>query len=276
MDVVFHLREGAAHQFKHAEMLCQGIKSCGDNPSYGVCDVSSNSDVEAIWSWKQMRLIRNAIKNKRNILVMERGFIPNRMQWCSLAINGLNGKGKYTPSPDNGERFADNFGHLLKPWRYNNAKSVLLIGQVYSDPSMYGTNHNVWLQEQTTKLKNLGYEVIFRQHPWVKSHTQQLGLKPFVPAGAILSENVDLYDDFDQVDFCVTFNSNTAVEAVLYGLPTVTFNDGSIAYEVTSHNYDNPMLMPDRHEWCNNLAWKQWEDEELIDGTAWEHVRKSL
>lgn len=272
MDVVFHLREGAEHQFEHAVLLEQAIKADGNNVRYGQHNVATDAELAIIWSWKQPALTKNYAANNVPVLVMERGFIPKRMDWCSLSLNGFNGKGKWTSATDNGERFKNNFSHLLKPWKQRKGGYALLFGQVPNDPSMHGVNHYEWLQEQTNELISRGYKVVYRPHPYMVEQGSEL----FIPAGAELSRNVDLFIDLNTCRFAVMFNSNSAVESVLYGVPTMTFSEGSVAYDVTSHDYDNPIFTPDRKKWYSDLAFRQWSKEELQDGTAWNYIKKNL
>ena len=69
----------------------------------------------------------------------------------------------------------------------------------------------------------------------------------------------------------VTFNSNTGVEGVLAGVPTVTMDEGAMAYPVTGHKLVD-IVTPDRMAWAYALAWKQWRMEEMFSGVCWDVV----
>jgi hypothetical protein len=73
----------------------------------------------------------------------------------------------------------------------------------------------------------------------------------------------------------VTFNSNSGVEAVVDGVPTLSFDIGSMVYEVSGHLLDDieePKRF-DRTQWLANLCYAQWNPEELRNGEAWDHLK---
>lgn len=240
-----------------------GMRRHGLIPFIGKKWEPADTDIAVIWSWKRPKIIRHVLaSNKRHLIVLERGFIQPRFEWCSLAIDGFNGRGKFAPRGDNGERWERFFSHHLRPWRTEPGMYALLIGQVPNDSALLGTDIVAWAQEQTDRLRTLGHRVIYRPHPSATTPC---------PEGAILSTNT-LAEDLKGADRVVTFNSTTAVEAVLAGIPTVTLDEGSIAYPMTSHDVADPLVRPDRTGWCHDLAWRQWSLEEFASGEAWAHV----
>lgn len=67
-----------------------------------------------------------------------------------------------------------------------------------------------------------------------------------------------LAEDFSRAQLVVVYNSAAGVESVLEGIPTVTFDEGAMAWPVAAHNLDDPPIAPDRTKWCHDLAWTQW------------------
>lgn len=254
------------HQFSSGRALRQGMEKHGVRTSRGRRNKQSDADMAVMWSWKQKRLIEHMQSNGRHLLVIERGFIQPRNEWFTLTVDGFNGRGMFAPARDEGERFQQYFAHHLKPWREDEGEYALVIGQVPGDSALHGTDIVSWAQQKANELLRLGQRVIYRPHP--------LAFTP-CPKGAELSSR-SLDQDFAQASCVVTFNSTTAVEAVLAGIPTVISDIGSVAYPMASHEIDEPLRRPDRTAWCHDLAWRQWKLEELADGTAWEHVRQVL
>ena len=74
----------------------------------------------------------------------------------------------------------------------------------------------------------------------------------------------------------VTYNSNSAVDAVLAGVPSVSCDVGSMAWDVTGHDVAVKPPSPDRKEWAAKMAWAQWTDDEIESGRAWEAVQACL
>lgn len=270
MKVIFHLRPEAEHQQRHGEALAAGFRRHGITPNFGKWMRDAPADIHIIWGWKQPGIIRMAHQRGERVLVMERGFLPDRMQWCSLGWDGLAGRGKYAPAGDNGQRWETYFSGLRKPWKVENDGYVLLIGQVPGDAALRGMALQPWATGVCEKLRQAGYAVRYRPHPIMTARGDT-----FCPQGAMLTRR-ELQDDLAGAAACVTYSSTTAVEAVLAGVPTVAIDEGSIAWPVTSHDLDDLFYRSGRRQWCHDLAWRQWTIDELAAGAAWEHVRQCL
>ncbi len=236
---------------------------------------TDDADISVIHSWGQKQIIQHTKRLNRRLLVMEAGFFQPRFEWCSLAWDGLNGLGFVPSSRDSGARFEKYFGHLLKPWRYDQEGYALLIGQVPWDPAIYGLNMNQWIADMAQQLLARGWSVLYRPHPKHVELLRRRGEMLSVPAGTTLSSG-SLAEDLDGAAACFTYSSNASVEAVMTGVPTVTMHEGAITWPVTSHNIDQPFYYPDRTLWCHDMAWRHWRISEISDGGAWSHMSRAL
>jgi hypothetical protein len=235
----------------------------GIDASIGSAHKPSSADIAVLWSWKRPAIIKTMLGTGRHLLIMERGFIQPRNKWVSLAVDGFNNRGRFAPASDNGERWERLFAHHLRPWR-EGGDYALLVGQVPGDTALNGSDIVAWTREKAAQLLDLGHKVVYRPHPE----------KPTpCPAGATLSKGA-LAEDLSGAERVVTFSSTTAVEAVLAGIPTVVFDEGSVAFPMSSHDIAAPLVRPDRTRWCHDLAWRQWSMEELSNGIAWAHVKQ--
>ncbi len=83
----------------------------------------------------------------------------------------------------------------------------------------------------------------------------------------------DLRHDMAGSHALVTHGSNAAVEAVIMGYPV--FVDTSSAAALVGHTdlklIETPVY-PDRQPWLNTLAYSQFSERELIDGTLWKLI----
>lgn len=77
--------------------------------------------------------------------------------------------------------------------------------------------------------------------------------------------------DWADVGRVVTLNSSIGVESVLTGIPTVTMDEGAMAWKVSSHDA-NESLTPDRRRWLHWLAWTQWSHDEIESGHPIKHL----
>lgn len=79
-----------------------------------------------------------------------------------------------------------------------------------------------------------------------------------------------LQDDLKDAHALVTHGSNAAVEAVILGCPVFVHSDSAAALvgQTDLKKIETP-LYPDRTKWLSSLAYSQFNEAELIDGTLW-------
>lgn len=220
-------------------------------------------DFVACWGWRQGSYLQ-ALGYR--VLVIELGYIGDRGEWTSLAWDGLNGRGNFClPDAPMPERFAKHFE--MAPWKKGGAR-VLITAQVPGDASLQGKNLEPWYREAIALArKEYGLPVDFRPHP----RAIQRGLTR--PGRADASG--PLKDELDRSALVITWNSNSAVDAVLAGVPAVTMDPGAMAWGVTAHRVGD-LVTPDRTEWANRVSWCQWSPAELASGIWWERMRGGL
>jgi hypothetical protein len=265
MDVEIVANPSARHQWQHGLALQDGLRVHGVRARLLHRHEAVASDTVAVWGWRTGVQHRRA---GRNVLVMERGYLGDRFVWSSLGWNGLNGHARF--GRGRGNRFEQHFGHLRQPWR-TGGDYVLIVGQVPGDAALRGRDLRPWYAEQATAAARYGLPVRFRPHPLAARRT---GGRFDVPGAPQLSG--ELAEALQGAALVVTFNSNTAVESLLAGRPTVAMDDGSMAWGVAlrelpaSLDADEPS---GRAEWLDALAWTQWTLDEIASGAAWEVVR---
>lgn len=246
--------------------LCLGMEVQGDEVVHGELlgcgDVQA--DVSLVWGWRRGLKAQQRWPG-RPVLVMERGYVGDRFLWTSLGWNGLNGHAKFPKPPPNQliDRFRLHFGHP-RPWATRQGYALIL-GQVPSDAACRGVNLATKYRGWASQLKAEGWNVKFRPHP--KAQRLSLGFPISMFTRGTLEEALA------GAAFSVSWNSNSSVDSVLQGVPSVTLDRGAMAYPVTSHMLSHPIIMPAREDWASQLAWCQWLPEELATGEAWKHVR---
>jgi hypothetical protein len=79
-----------------------------------------------------------------------------------------------------------------------------------------------------------------------------------------------LHEDLKGAHALVTHGSNAAVEAVIMGCPVFVHPDSaaSLVGRTDLKHIEKP-LYPDREPWVRSLAYSQFNERELIDGTLW-------
>jgi hypothetical protein len=267
------IRPPGGHFLPLMDQLANGMRIAGDE----VVETLARHqylDVDAVvcWGWRTGKRVRQ-FNPRVPVLVMERGYVGDRFHWTSLGWNGLNGRARFQPR-GNYARWMEHF--TLEPWREiadhrANARLnsyALILGQVQSDQACVNVNLAYQYRAWYSKLTQDGWKVRFRPHP--KALRQGSGL----PSGIYLQGSLE--QDLAGAAFTVSWNSNSSVDSVLAGVPSVTLDEGAMAWPVTSHDLSNPVTMPSRTEWAAQLAWCQWQPAELSDGTAWKAVREVM
>lgn len=246
----------ASHQVTHQDAIAEGLRAHGIDVVLSACDRSRTKYV-ACWGWRIGKLLRQA---GHEVLVMERGYLGDRFEWSSLAWNGLNGRAVFPPAPhDQGERFKKYFSML--PWK-SGGENVLIMGQVPGDASLQGRNLVPWYQQAAKKAEAAyGLPVHFRPHPVAlrKGHRH-------VIRGTTRSTG-SLEAALANAAVVITYNSNSGVDAVLAGVPTIAVDEGSMAAAVTGKSIGE-IITPAREQWAAELAWKQWRLDEIASGEA--------
>lgn len=202
----------------------------------------------------------------RDFYFMDTGYMGNQrsainpMGWKyyhRIVKNDLQHDNEIVPRPD------DRFKKLaipLYPWKKGGRKIV--IAKPDEKPmKFYGLELDDWLNETVEIIKKYtDRPIVIRER--VKSRVERM-------------HNNSLKEVLDDDTHClVTFNSNAATEAVMYGYPAFTLSPTHAAKPVTSQDLSQieKPYYPEKdkvYAWASHLAYGQFHVNELKDGTAW-------
>lgn len=260
---------GAGHQIEWGTAFSAGLRRHGWQveicEAYPASTGRKEYDLLVLWGVRRTDAIARQLADGGEVCILERGYLGDRFHWTSVSFGGgLNGRAEFRGVKSDPSRF-EQFRHLMQPWRKRDGYA-LLIGQVPGDMSLASAGGDLgeWYRRAAAELKEKGYDVRFRQHPMAIRRGLDAKTDVRTIEGA-------LQDAFDGAAAVVTFNSNTGVESVLAGVPTMSADIGSMAWPVTAHEVGQ-IVTPDREEWAAELAWKQWTLEEMASGVCWEVV----
>lgn len=250
------------HQTEWGRAFAKGLQAHGWRAEietrYQPCDML------VMWGVRHQDIIANHKRLGGEVCIVERGYVGDRFKWSSVSFGGgLNGRGVYRVPENDGSRWERYFGHLMQPWRADNAGHALVIGQVPGDSSIRGVDIDGFYRRA---MKTYGQAARFRPHPHVK---------PADGAYKMEAARASLQSDLAGAACVVTWNSNTAVDAVLAGVPAVAMDQGSMAWAVTGRELGIQPPKPDRTAWAHWLAWTQWTREEIASGECWATVGAS-
>lgn len=249
---------GMEHQRRWGLLLEEGLAAWGVAPVRIDAGAAVTTKVVACWGWRVGETYR---AKGHEVLVAERGYIGDRFEWTSLGWNGLNGRADFGVVRGGLRR---GFGVPVQPWRPvpGGPLRVLMLGQVRGDMALRGAgvNYEAWLAETARRIRAAGHMLLWRPHP----KDQDLTIAADRAPGT-------LEDAFAATDIAVTFNSNSATDAVMAGLPCLTGDMGAMAWAVTARPGEGP-IAPDRTDWLRRMSWCQWSDEEIATGAALAHI----
>ncbi len=214
------------------------------------------------------KIIKRCWDDRRPFLYMDTGYFGNRPN----PLNPHGWKVWHRVVPDNFQhneiidRPADRWERLkITPLPRHKGGSKILIAAPDEKPcQVYGITLDTWLHEVVSTIKsNTNRPIEIRQ----RDRNRQNRLTN------------DFSDALRDVHAVVTFNSNAAVEAVLAGVPVFVNAPVSAALPVANTDLaaiDTPWF-PDQdlvQQWCRHLAYGQFHNDELSNGTAEAIIRQ--
>lgn len=253
------ITERAEHHRTWCGAFAEGLRRHG----WAVSFEKSPRPADLIVLWG-VRHVAEAKRAGGEICVLERAYLGERFNWTSVSFGGgLNGRGVFRGPFEDPSRWNTYFTQLMKPWRDNPDGYALIMGQVPGDQSIAGVDMPAFYDRAHVAFRKLGIPVKMRHHP---------NVTPAKGADRMAAAAQSLIDDLNGAKCAITWNSNSAVDAVLAGVPAVAMDRGSMAWDVTGHELTVPP-MPDRAAWSHRLAWCQWRRHEMLTGECWEVVK---
>ncbi len=237
-------------------------------------------------------------KQNKKILVLEQPVFRK-----NLSLNDLNnfyfrlglwhyaynlGDFKNKKSPDDRWKIIQNEQDIeVKPWR-NSGEYILILLQNPIDTSLnslikkYKT-YPKWLDDTISQIRKFSdQEIVIRKHPgFIKSGRfnnlnfltekyRRVSFSKNIHGGNITNGGDNLYKDFSCAKLVVGYNSNSLVEAICEGIPTVTLSEEGFSYPVSYKEINKKILNTkcdiDRKQWLYDCSYAQWKMSEINQG----------
>lgn len=176
-------------------------------------------------------------------LLVDRCSFGDTNRFVTLVWNGHGRRGIH-PMPEypSAARW-EAIGVPLRPWQRPGSR-IVLCGQTESYSPNFPSLVDWYRGVPATH---------FRRHP--------VGANP-----TCLPETTDFADAI-----AVTLNSSIGVQSVIDGVPTITQDEGAMAWSMTGHSLQD-IQTPDRMPWLSWLAWTQWGHDEIEAGVPWGYL----
>jgi len=276
---IFTPGDNKVHQ-KALKAFAEGVAKVNEDVTIYSVDNYTPVDVAIVFgigkqgvpcSYARGNVIRQQRLAGKDVIVIEKGFVK-RDEYYMVGLNGLNNHAEFHNLACPADRW-ELLDVNLHP-RRTEGQHIIVCGQVPSDASVQDIDIIQWCQKTCTDLRSMTDKpVVFRAHPLARSRTPDM-------LGVINSRNDTLMDDLYGAYACITYNSNAAVEAVIAGVPAFSFNAGSMAHNVTSHDLrmiNNPFFPSEsaRKQWACDLAYTQWTLDEMRTGRPYLRLMSS-
>ena len=240
MLAVIHASPAIAWQRERLPMMTAGLKALG--VECRVTDSRQRQDdglaiLFGTTLWRR-------VEEDGPFLLVDRCSFGDTRHYVTLVRDGHGRRGDHRVSEGACASRWERHGVAVQPWRQGSRR--VLCGQ-YETWSPRWRHARDWYQSVRCATH-------FRRHPAGDNPTGLPETRDWAQAGQ-----------------AITLNSSVAVDAVLAGVPTVTMDEGAMAWSVAGHHPDD-FLTPDRTEWLHWLAWTQWHWTEIAEGKPWAHL----
>ena len=242
-SIAIHCNAAIAWQAERAPQFLQGLKALG-LPAH----ITTNRQRESEHAILLGTTFWRSIEATGSFLLVDRASY-NDPDYVQLVWNGHGRRGDHKVPAKIGHRAEQTVVQTIHPWN-KDGKRVVICGQTESYSPRWRC-----LRDWYSAIPNATH---FRKHPAGENPTR-------LPNAT----------DWGDVGLVITLNSSVAIEAVLNGIPTVTMDEGSMAWEVTGHAPD-VRITPYRYDWLEWLAWTQWSWREIEAGAPIRHLFEEL
>ena len=223
-------------------------------------------------------------KNLTN-LVETNNQIYYRLGWHHYLRSG-NFNNKNSPG-DRWEKIQQNQHIEIKSWKHNKDGYILLCLQKPLDSSLNRlyqqySKYEHWVADAIENIRSYtDRHIVIRMHKkrkgldlsFVKNY-KNVSISKNNPEKIYEGGN-SLQKDFEDAAVVVSYNSNVLIESVCEGIPSIALDPNSQAWPVCNllSNIESPNLCINRTQWLYNLSYTTWLKEEILDGTAWKHLK---
>lgn len=194
------------------------------------------------------------------------GIFPNTGEYCYN-----------NPDPARWEKIKRDLNIDLKPWR-TSGDHILICLQRNGGWSMKGLSVTDFFHQSVKRIRNYSNRpIVIRTHPGDKKAA--IYSKGLHGDNITLSNKKFLVDDLRNAWCSIVYNSSPSIASAIEGIPVFVLDpEHSQSAEIANTDLsmiENP-LMPERLPWVQKMAQCHWNNEDLVSGRTWKHMRNYL
>lgn len=241
-----------------AQAMAEGVVRAGDKAVVRELTASPiSADVALMYGWKHA----GSMKRYKNYAYFDLGYW-DRERYYRWSMNGWSPSLKRGMPPD---RF-QSLGLTVSPWR-KPCGEIVVAGATMKASSEHGLRYQEWETNAVQRLQGLGKRVVYRPKPNDKFATP-------IPGAAF--DRRPISEALASAHGWVTHHSNSAVDALLAGVPVHCETGAASHFSVPMETMGDPELLAGREQFLYDVAWLQWTLEEMRSGETWKHIRSML
>lgn len=220
-------------------------------------------------------IIQYANKRNKRMVFLDTGVygckrdrVGNPENHYQVGYDCIKGLGQYYNKDSPSDRF-DKWGVELKDWKQVDNGLVLVAGQVRYGIGSQHIDIQSWYRIVMQHLKDNRFSIGFIEHPNNLSSVFTHDKFKF----KVIQSGDDMYDN---VMSSITFSSNFAIQNIINGIPQVCYSRLSPAYSVCGGTFEDIIKKKtfDRKQFLYDIAYTQWNINEMESGECWNHLRK--
>jgi hypothetical protein len=261
---------------KRSQSCCaamySGIKACGDKPILLTEDQyrSPQFTVAVFYGYTHTlrRIMADYVKDGLKAVYIDLGYWRREGMTGhhKITVNDRHPTAYFQNTRHPGDR-AEAVGVDLKPWRHS-GKHILLAGMGDKAAEAEGRAVESWERQAIEALRHVtDRPIIYRPKPsWLRA-------KP-LPGTSFSPKQQSLDDVLKDCHAVVTHHSNVAVEAIVAGVPAFCWK--GVAVPMSSQiikDIEAPRFPDRRAQWCADIAYTQWNIDEMRRGLPWKHMK---
>jgi len=289
------------HKREILSRFIQGVRAAGDDGFLQTGNNIVQADVAFIQGWVhegsdnsphllvRKRVIENQRIYKKRTLVVDSNLFnyadpENKDRYLRYSFDGVfPTTANYfwnNPDPSRWQQISRDQNISLKDWR-TKGNYILICTQRPGGWSMKGLEVNQWLNQTIAEIRKYSDRpIVVRSHPGAKGSRESVVTNNKSSLYTV-SFNKLITQDFINAHAVITYNSSPGVAAAIEGIPVFVTDPNpriSQAYEVSNHSLsllENPQ-MPDRQGWIERISMSHWNNEDVLTGQAWRHIKKFI
>lgn len=243
---------------KVAAAMISGIKRCGDEAFAHPIDAPmAQADVGVCYGWKR----RAAYERYPRFVYADLGYWHRETHY-RLVVGGWSPE-SYVRACLPHDRLPQ-LGVKVRPWR-EGGDTIVIAGSTAKACIDHGVPYRQWEIEAAARLQDCGKRIVYRPKPSDPN-------KAPIPGAEY--DDGPLQDTFKRACCVVTHHSNTAIDALVEGVPVHCEVGAAAAFSVPLETAANPERLEGREQFIADVSWLNWSVQEMERGEAWAHMKE--